>query len=221
MSTPRTLIDLVRHGEPQGGERFRGSRDDPLSDLGWAQLEHACAGGRWDVVVTSPLQRCAAFAQRLAARLTVPCETAADLREIGFGQWEGLTTAEVVAGWGEALRAFWRAPQDHPPPGSEPVAAFAARVDAAWQDITARHRGRRVLVVAHGGTIRMVVRAVLDVPLANAWRLRLGYAAVSTVELQHHAAYTLPVLVRLGAAQAEPPPPAPSASGATPGTTTG
>lgn len=206
MSTlARTRVELVRHGEPRGGERFRGSGvDDPLSPAGWAQLEHACAGGQWDVVVSSPLRRCAQFGQALAQARGLDFEVVDDLREIGFGQWEGLTSAEVVARWGGQLRAFWRDPEANLPQGAEPVADFARRVDGAWQDLLARHAGRRVLVIAHGGTVRMVVRAVLGMALDHAWRMRLAYASVTEIEVQHHADYTLAVLVRLGATQVLP-----------------
>lgn len=201
MSRPaRTFVELVRHGEPDGGERFRGTRDDPLSATGWTQLETACAGGRWDVVVSSPLRRCHDFARELCARAGLALEVMDDLREIGFGAWEGLTSAEVIAQYGEALRAFWRDPVSCPPPGGEPLADFAARVERAWTALLTRHSGRRVLVVAHGGSIRMIVRTALDVPLANVFRFRLPYAAVTEVEVQHHPDHVLPVLVRLGAA---------------------
>lgn len=149
------------------------------------------------------MRRCAEFGRALADARGVNFEVVDDLREIGFGQWEGLTSAEVVARWGGQLRAFWRAPQDHLPQGAEPVADFAGRVDAAWQDLLARHAGRRVLVLAHGGTVRMVVRAVLGMALDHAWRMRLAYASVTEIEVQHHPDYTLEVLVRLGAMQVQ------------------
>ena len=91
MNTP-TTIDLIRHGEPVGGSKYRGQTDDPLSEKGWAQMRAALVGHQpWEVVVTSPLVRCRAFAEELAARLALPLEVDARLMEIGFGEWEGRT----------------------------------------------------------------------------------------------------------------------------------
>ena len=57
--TPCTLIDIIRHGEPVGGKRYRGQIDDPLSEKGWQQMRDAVAGHNpWDVIISSPLARC-------------------------------------------------------------------------------------------------------------------------------------------------------------------
>ncbi len=61
------LIDLIRHGEPQGGMRYRGQLDDPLSELGWQQMRNATANVQpWEHIVSSTLSRCADFAKELA-----------------------------------------------------------------------------------------------------------------------------------------------------------
>lgn len=193
-----TRVTLLRHGEPVGGTRYRGSRDDPLSEAGWAQLRAAVQERAWEVIVSSPLQRCHAFAAELAERNGWPIEHEARFREIGFGDWEGLTVAEVQARWGDAPARFWREPHAFTPPGGEPAEAFAERVQAGWQALLQRHRGRRVLVVAHGGVLRMVARSVLEMPVANAWRFRLHYAARVEIAVQHHGGYDLPVLEFLG-----------------------
>ncbi|MEW6253578.1 MAG: histidine phosphatase family protein, partial [Planctomycetota bacterium] len=63
-----TLIDLMRHGEPVGGRRYRGQVDDPLSEKGWAQMRAAVGeAAPWHHVVSSPLLRCREFAETLAA----------------------------------------------------------------------------------------------------------------------------------------------------------
>lgn len=185
MNPSTTYIDLLRHGEPLGGRRFRGTVDDPLSDAGWAQLQAATADERWDRVVCSPLRRCRDFAQDLAARLGVACAVEPDFREISFGLWEGLTASEVQARYGAALSQFWQDPVRHPPPQGEPAADFSARVDAAWQRLIAGAAGQRVLVVAHGGTVAMLLRGVLGMPISHAWRIRLGYAGRARLRLDH------------------------------------
>ena len=197
MDAPTTLIDLLRHGEPAGGSRFRGSVDDPLSATGWTQLAAATADHAWDMIVCSPLRRCREFAQALAAERGADFRIDDDFREIGFGLWEGLTAAQVQAEYGAALTRFWQDPVAHPPPLGEPVADFAARVEVAWQRLLTGAHGRRVLLVGHGGTIAMVLRSVLGMPLSHAWRVRLGYAGRARVRLDHTKHGTLAALVGL------------------------
>jgi len=65
----QTQIDLLRHGEPVGGRRYRGQTDDPLSEKGWQQMRAAVLDVQgWDVIYSSPLRRCAEFAQELSRR---------------------------------------------------------------------------------------------------------------------------------------------------------
>ncbi len=192
-----TTVDLLRHGEPEGGQKFRGALDDPLSALGWTQLRTAVGDYRdWEIIVSSPLIRCAAFAQELAERLERPLEIVSDFREMNFGAWEGRTGAEVHAADPSALEHFWRDPVAHPIPGGEAVGDFDRRVGAAWDELLIRHSGQRVLLVAHGGTIRMVLRRVLDLPLRNIWRLEAPYAALSRVR-RHRDPEAVPQLVFL------------------------
>lgn len=199
MDVPITTVDLLRHGEPQGGPRFRGTLDDPLNGTGWAQLEAATADGEWDCIVASPLRRCCEFAQALAQARNLPLQVEADFREISFGRWEGLTAAQVRAEYGTALTRFWQDPVAFPPPDGEPMADFCARVEGAWQRLLRRARGQRVLLVGHGGTHAMLLRAVLGMPLSHSWRLRLGYAGFARLRFEHHLDGTLPALLRLDA----------------------
>ena len=63
-----TTIDLIRHGEPVGGSKYRGQTDDPLSEKGWEQMRAAVGDHRpWEAILTSPLARCRAFAEKLAS----------------------------------------------------------------------------------------------------------------------------------------------------------
>lgn len=191
-----TTIDLLRHGEPEGGHRYRGAIDDPLSQRGWAQLRAVTDGQRpWDVIISSPLRRCADFARRLAEQLELTLELEPGLREMSFGEWEGRTVAEIMAADPLALERFWRDPINHPPRGGEPLAACAARVIAAWNGLLERHAGRHLLLLGHGGVIRLALHHVLEIPLAHIWRLEAPYASFSRVRVYGEGATATPLLV--------------------------
>ncbi len=153
--TDTVHIDLLRHGDT-GHRSYRGQLDDPLLELGWAQMRQAVAGRSWDAVASSPLQRCAAFAQELAQARGLPLRLDPRWREYHFGQWQGRPVEAIAAEEGDALARFWSDPVAHPPPGAETFAAFAARLASAVEDLARAHPGQRVLVVTHGGAIRLL-----------------------------------------------------------------
>jgi alpha-ribazole phosphatase/probable phosphoglycerate mutase len=189
-----TRIDLLRHGEPEGGSKYRGQLDDPLSDLGWAQMRAAVAGrDEWQQIVTSDLCRCAAFAAELGERLAIPVEQSASFRELAFGDWEGLTAREIMARDEAALFAFWRDPLNHTPPSGEALSAFAARIEAAWQALLLRHAGKRILLVGHAGMMRILLLKALNMPLDGFYRFDPRNAALIRLRVdggRHGDAYT-------------------------------
>ncbi len=183
MSAP-TRIDLIRHGEPVGGRRYRGHGvDDPLSETGWRQMWQAVEAGPmgWSRVVSSPLRRCRAFAEALAARIDRPLELDEALREVGFGCWEGCSPAEIQAGRPDEYTAFLSDPVRNRPPGAEALDAFSARVVDAFERILRDHAGEHLIVVAHAGVLRAVAAHCLAAPLASIYRLRIDNAAFVSI----------------------------------------
>lgn len=191
-----TTIDLIRHGEPVGGRRYRGQIDDPLSDKGWAQMRAAVGDHHpWQRIISSPLVRCAAFAQELGERHGIPVQEDARLMEIGFGAWEGRTAAELQAEDPLSLQRFWSDPLRHTPPGAETLFDFEARVIGAWRDILSAHSGAHLLLVGHAGMMRMIIRHVLDMPLERMFRLQVANAAISRIQVDGKGEQALPRLI--------------------------
>jgi alpha-ribazole phosphatase/probable phosphoglycerate mutase len=198
-----TTIDLIRHGEPVGGARFRGHTDDPLSATGWAQMRAAVQGeSPWQVVVSSPLLRCAEFAAEFAARAGVPLETETGFKEIGFGEWEGRTSEELMQEDPDCLDRLWRDPAGYTPPGGEGLETFTTRVTASWNDTLARHAGKHILLVAHGGVNRVILCHALQIPLQHMFRLQVPFAGMSRVRVLGSGSEALPQLVFHGSPQA-------------------
>ncbi|MEP7184745.1 MAG: histidine phosphatase family protein [Rhodanobacter sp.] len=174
-------IALLRHGDT-GQRSYRGQIDDPLTDTGWAQLRAAVAGHQWDQVVSSSLSRCAAFASELAGIRGLPLRLDARLAEYHFGDWQGVPIETIDRKYGAALGRFWADPVADPPPGAETFAAFQSRLSAALDQIVSESGNRRVLVITHGGVIRLLrclvegrsygEMAGIDVPHASLHSLR-------------------------------------------------
>ncbi len=178
-----TIIDFIRHGEPEGGNRFRGnSIDDALSEKGWAQMRSAVENGcPWTHIVSSPLVRCYAFARELSQQHHVPLSVDDRLKEIGFGEWEGFTRAQIQARDLSGYQAFYADPVRDRPSGAEPLDVFFTRVSGALKTIVADFSGQHVVAVAHAGVIRAVMAHVLDIPARAAYRIQVVNAGLSRI----------------------------------------
>lgn len=181
----KTLIDFMRHGEPVGGRRYRGKTDDPLSETGWAQMRAAVNDAcPWQALVASPLRRCAEFAAELGQRCQLPLVLDERLAELGYGDWEGKTSAEIEAADHGAIFRYRRDPLHCRPAGAEDLDEFVARFGAAWQDLLAGHTGRHILVVAHAGVIRMALAHALGIPLQHMFRIEVAYAGLTRFKIE-------------------------------------
>ena len=178
-----TLIDLLRHGEPVGGRAYRGnSIDDPLTEKGWTQMRQAVADRNgWEVIVTSPLIRCRAFAEELGRQIGVSVIVEPGFREVGFGAWEGRTPDEIIASDPESYEAFYRDPEHCRPEGAEPLADFAGRVNLAYEKLVASHGGQHILIVSHAGVMRAILAGVLGAPAVSMYRIKVDNAGISRI----------------------------------------
>ncbi|MEC9341092.1 MAG: alpha-ribazole phosphatase family protein [Pseudomonadota bacterium] len=192
MPRPELLIDLMRHGEPVGGVRYRGHRDDPLSDAGWSQMRAAVdPADPWDGIVSSPLRRCREFAETLSEQLDLALQIDAQFKEMAFGDWEGLLPDEVRTRFPDALRQYWRDPLRHTPPNAEPLAAFQRRIETAGDGLIQQQQQAdtgHLLLVVHGGVIRVILCRVLGIPVERFMRIETPFAARSRIRIRFNDA---------------------------------
>jgi probable phosphoglycerate mutase len=154
-----TRLLLVRHGESTWNAQkiWQGQADPPLSALGEQQaLDAAAHVDGVDSVWASDLARARRTAEIVAARLGVEVRLDARLRERDAGEWQGHTRAEIEEAWPGYLASGRR------PPGFEPDDALLARVLDALAAVRAADAGGSVLVVTHGGIVRVVERHLGD-----------------------------------------------------------
>lgn len=178
-------LDLLRHGETELGVGLRGSLDDALTDKGWAQMHEAVLEqGPWDRLISSPLQRCARFAEALGAKSGLPVVLDKDLQELHFGAWEGQSAATLMETDAEALGLFWADPYAFTSPDGEPVADFSKRVLAAVERLHAAYAGERILLISHGGVMRLLLAQARGLPREQLLNVEVGHGALFSLSVE-------------------------------------
>lgn len=160
-----TELIVVRHGETDFNreQRFQGQVDVPLNATGRAQaqrLARALAGERFDLLLSSDLQRARDTALPLAEIRAARPDAQAAWREQGFGVLEGLSVDEIKARHPDLWANWLRHDADYALPEGESVRRFHARVVGALRELVRQHEGRRLLIVTHGGVLDMLWRTV-------------------------------------------------------------
>ncbi|MDC4971379.1 histidine phosphatase family protein [Acinetobacter baumannii] len=164
-------IDLLRHGESQYSHTLRGHLDDDLTAKGWQQMQSTIeqvTNQTWDVIVSSSLKRCACFAEQLAKTAELPLLVNHDLKEMYFGEWEGVSTQQIYENSPELLSNFWQKPSQYCPPCAETLNQFQTRVLKGFQDLLGymqKQNLQHALVVTHGGVIKLLACLARQQPL--------------------------------------------------------
>ena len=193
-----TTLLLVRHGQTvwHEGNRYAGSSDVPLTDVGHEQaqaLARWAATARLDAVWSSTLQRAVDTATPAADAAGLRLRTDARLVEVAFGKGEGLTRSEMGVVFPDAVDAFLRSPASVPLPGGERGYDAIARAAAAFREICAQQPDGRVLVVAHSTLLRLVLCALLGIDPESYRQVfpNLRNATVTTLDLADDGAAAL------------------------------
>ena len=187
------IIDLIRHGTPIGGSMYRGhSIDHPLSEEGWQQMRDAVGDyNEWDQIITSPLMRCQDFAQELHQRHHIPVKVVDDLKEVGFGQWEGKNSEEIDR---QEYLAFYHDPLNNRPEGSEPLEDFINRVVQCWKQLLKEFHGKHLLIVAHAGVIRAIISHILYSELMGMYKISVENGKICRIEITERSGPVLKML---------------------------
>lgn len=179
------IIDMLRHGETELGGGLRGSLDDALTAKGWSQMQAAVEEAQpWQALVSSPLQRCARFAQTLAEQQRLVLQLAPGLQELHFGEWEGRSAADLMLTHEQELAQFWADPYAYTPPGGEAVIDFSSRVLAAIAELHREHAGKHLLLVTHGGVMRLLLARARGLPREQLLQVEVGHGALFRLEVQ-------------------------------------
>ena len=183
MTVISTYIDLLRHGEVEGGSCYRGITDDPLSSKGWTQMHSKLnLQPDWEIIISSPLSRCYAFAYALAEKQQCQLIASPGLQEINFGDWEGKTAAQIDP---QLLAQFYTDPVHFTVPNGEQFIDFRQRILKSWQALIRTHKGKRILLITHAGVIRIILADILGMDTQHSFKLKIAHACFSSIECFH------------------------------------
>lgn len=180
------VIDLIRHGETDAAGRLLGRRSDPaLSAAGWRQLERQTAGRSFGRIISSPLQRARAPAERLAQERALHLAIDPDWAELDFGTWDGRPLAELQSDQaiGPGLAAIYRSADAPAPPEGESWQALRLRTERALRVLADAAEAAPTLIVTHAGPMRAALSLACDIPFDRLWLFKIDYATRITLRL--------------------------------------
>ncbi len=222
-------IFLVRHGETTYNKeaRFQGQQDAPLSPEGQSQASMVAdrfdkaekAGEHFDAIYSSPLSRCMDTADAIGTKLNMKPIAESGLKEMGMGEWENKTSAEVkeqyITPAGRPLISEWKEdPLAYKVPGGETVQDVEKRVVSTLEKIIKENRqDANVVLITHGGPISVILCKVLDQSLKQATRKDIANTSVTVLDVQkdlsdarilslndtHHLEVYIPTLSKMSA----------------------
>ena len=179
---------LLRHGETEWNKlgKFQGLTDVSLNERGFAQARdsaRAALGWEPSALYASSLTRTVQVAEEIRKITGISVVANPGLRELSLGDLEGVTGAEMRAGWPEVYQAWRNNPADVVMPNGESLAQLQERAWRVILEIEQAHADDEdVVVVSHNFTIRTIICAILDIPLYNFHRMSLGLGSLCTFE---------------------------------------
>lgn len=182
-----TKVILIRHGETawNAAKRYLGHSNITLNEDGFRQAEllaERLSRETVDAVYSSDLMRSLETAQLIAQKHKLPVNRDAGLREINFGEWEGLTYSAIMEGWPQLLSSIYTSPGDISIPGGESFSSLRVRATTVLRRYIHNHPEETVAVVTHGGTIRVLLCDIMGMDICNMWTLCQDHTAVNVAE---------------------------------------
>src|SRR5215468_67187 len=200
---------LLRHAETAWNRerRYQGWTDTPLSAAGLQQAEAAARELKehpFVAVYSSPLQRARETAALIASAHGLEVVTDPAFKELGFGEWEGLTLDEARGRDAVLYEGWAKTPHLVSPPGAETLDQVRERVRGGLERLRARHHDQVVCVVAHGIPVRILILEALGLGLDRIWSLHSAPTGISELEFRDDwtAVHRMNTLVHLDAARA-------------------
>jgi len=183
-------IYLLRHGKVEGKAALNGISDVLVNPELQQQICDALVDQdiAVDAVITSPLKRCSDLARLYTERMSVPLSVACEFQEMNFGEVDGIAFDELKEKWA-MLDTFWQDPSNHKLSGAESLQNFHERVTQAWSQLL-NDPSDNLLLVTHGGVIRMLLAYCLDIDWKNPSlysKLSIDNASITHIQVTQFA----------------------------------
>lgn len=177
---------LARHGQTDWNlaGRFQGHGDIPLNELGLKQakaMKLRLENETIDFIYSSDLCRAVETA-RIISEETIQVQTDSRLREVNFGDWEGLTYTEIQKKYPAELAAWEKDVFHNAPPGGETLEQLAGRAKVILTKLSTHQENRTILLVTHGGMIKVLICLALNLPVTMYWQFQVTTASLSEIE---------------------------------------
>lgn len=175
---------LVRHGDTElnSAERYWGSTDVRLSGAGLRQAERLrdrLATERIDAIYSSDLKRAMVTAETIASRHHLEVITCVELREMNFGELEGLNFSEISRLYPEVTKLWLERSPKLKCPGGDSIEDFNQRVSRFLPRLENHTPQETVLIVAHSGPLRSLLCYLMGIGPERRWQFRLDMASLS------------------------------------------
>jgi len=184
---------LVRHGitESNSAHRFAGYSDAELNAAGYRQVERLrdrLVDDKIDAVYSSDLRRALVTAEVISSGHKVDIITCPELREVNYGNVEGLTFEEISRLYPEVAESLADFSLRLKFPGGESFEGFIERASKFLDRLKGHTPSQTMLIVAHGGPLRVLVCRLLGIDLGHWRQIRLDNASLSIVETHSQGA---------------------------------
>ena len=182
-------IWFVRHGETEWNrtKRYQGHSDIPLNENGRRQAQDTAAllvKEPLSAIYASDLKRAVETAEAIAQTHELRVQQKPELRELHFGLWEGLRYEQIMEKWADELSLMYEHPEKGCAPEGEGFSELAKRAWPALQAIREAHQEEEAIaVVAHGGTIRVLLCLLRGKPLQQLWDVAIEHGQATRIDV--------------------------------------
>lgn len=185
-----TELYLLRHGETEWNKNsiIQGQTDTELNESGLKAARKAVDLFKeieLDYIYSSDLKRARKTAQFIAQDKNLAIRESSKIREIAFGDWEGLKYNQIKDNFPRRAAAWEEDPLHNSPNSGENLLDFKKRVDNFFQKILSKHQGGKILVVSHGGVIKTYLTSVLAIEVNKYWQFQIDNCSLT--ELKFYA----------------------------------
>lgn len=182
---------IVRHGETVWNtlKKTQGMLDSALTQKGIKQankLANRLLDEEIDYIYASDLSRAYDTAKIIAKKLNLEVKTDKNLREMNYGDWQGLTKEELEKKYPEKLTIWRSKPHTITIDGAESLIQVQERTLEVVNRLKKIHKNKNVLLVSHGSSIKSLILGILGVDLSHYRKLAQDNTAINIIEFRDY-----------------------------------